>query len=187
MPLALYRDKNGRSVFEYPFLLVIDPLLNMGHLFSTPEALAEAMSANEDPSLTAHEDAPKALVNRGWRVYFIRSDADLTDELSPYLAISDGQLQESLAACWLQQNFRFSGAQFVIWEKTTTHLYTDGERILCEGHTIHLRPNTPNPVSVEAELTRWLEDFGRTVAATLNAPYVTMPPRWSRRPTGQPY
>lgn len=177
MQLALYRDKNGRAVHQFPFMLVIDPWLNEGHLFTDAHALADALLAAEQIPETEVDMAVQRLAEQGWRVHFIRSDADLTDDLLPYFAISEGQLQEVIAARWLQQDFEFPGAEYVIWEQTTTHLYTDGERVICEGHTIRLRPEGPSHDDLHRRVARWLDDFGQDVARELRAPLTVLPPR----------
>jgi hypothetical protein len=107
------------------------------------------------------------LAARGWRLHFLRSDADLVDEVRRHLALSEGELQETLAARWLQQDFTFPGAEHVVWERTTTRLYTDGERVVCEGHVIELAPDAP--AEVTASVASWLEAFAADVARDLEA------------------
>lgn len=175
MQLALYRDKNGRVVHQYPFILVIDPWLNQGHLFTDAQSLGDSLFAAKQAPDPEADTAIRRLAEQGWRIHFIRSDADLTDELMPYFAISEGQLQEVIAARWLQQNFSFPGAESVVWEHTTTRLYTDGERVICAGHTIELRPDAIEPGDLHTRVAHWLETFGRDVAAELKAPFVHLP------------
>jgi hypothetical protein len=170
MQLALYRDKNGRIVHQYPFYLLIDPWVNEGSLFANVEAIEQALAdAHED---AATDPALAILAARGWRIHYIRSDADVTDDLLPYFAIAEGQLQEVLAARWLQQNFAFSGTEFVAWDRTTTHLYTDGESILCEGHTIHILPEADDPQGLYEQVSAWLDNFAQEVAQELRAPLI---------------
>jgi hypothetical protein len=112
-------------------------------------------------------------------VYYLRSEADMEDELLPYFAIADGQLQEALASLWVQQTFDFLGAELVDWDRTTTRLYTDGETILCEGHEVNLviAADHPHAERVRTNATEFLETFARQVASELRAELRHVPVR----------
>lgn len=177
MQLALYRDKDGRTVFEYPFILVIDPIMNEGRLYQHEDAVVADFLDDELMDEATAETVLPMLAARGWRVYYLRSDADMEDEILMYFAIADGQLQEIMAARWVQQDFGFPGSEYVEWEATTTQLYTDGEKILCDGHVIALSPEAPDPDALRATMTAWLEAYALDVASELRAPLVHRKPR----------
>jgi hypothetical protein len=172
VPTALYRDKEGHVVYQFPFILVIDPILNQGLIFPDEAAVDEGFMDNDLLEGATPENILPMLAQRGYRVYYLRSEADIEDDLWPYFAVADGQLQEIIAALWVRQDFEFPGAEHVIWEGTTTHLYTDGESILCEGHQVALTLPTHHPKHDELHqhVTAMLETFARDVAQELRAP-----------------
>lgn len=175
MQLALYRDKDGRSVYEYPFILVVDPILNEGRLYGHEDAVVADFLDDDLMDDATPENVLPMLAARGWRVYYLRSDADMEDEILPYFSIADGQLQEILAARWVQQDFEFPGAEHVVWPSTTTRLYTNGEAVICEGHIITLAEGAP--AGLEETVRAWLETYALDVAAELRAPLIHRPAR----------
>jgi hypothetical protein len=175
--LPLHRDKDGRVVYDYPCLLVVDPLADVGRLYADEEAAAADFQEDDLMPGVAPETVTAQLAARGWRLHFLRSDADLVDEVRRHLALSEGELQETLAARWLQQDFSFPGAEHVVWEGTTTRLYTDGERVVCEGHVVTLAPNAPAPEALQARVEDWLDAFATDVAHELKAPLAFVRPR----------
>lgn len=177
MQLALYRDKDGRSVFQYPFILVVDPIMNQGRIYADEVAVVDDFLDDDLMEEATEENVLPLLARRGWRVYYLRSDADMEDEILPYFAIADGQLQEMIAARWVQQDFQFPGAEHVVWEQTTTKLYTDSERVICEGHVITLEPEAPEPEALRAAVAAWLDAFGEDVAKELRTKLVHRPAR----------
>lgn len=177
MQLALYRDKDGRSVYQYPFILVVDPIMNQGRLYADEVAVVDDFLDDDLMEEATEENVLPMLARRGWRVYYLRSDADMEDEILHYFAIADGQLQEMIAARWVQQDFAFPGAEHVAWEQTTTRLYTDSERIICEGHVITLAPDAPEPEALQARVTAWLDAFAQDVATELRTKLVHRPAR----------
>lgn len=181
MRLPLHRDKDGRVVHDYPCLLVVDPLADAGRLYANAEAAAADFQADALMAGVTPETVTAMLAARGWRVHFLRSDADLVDEVRRHLALSDGALQEALAACWLQQDFTFPGAEHVVWEGTTTRLYTDGERVVCEGHHVTLAAGAPAPADLRKRVEAWLDTFAQAVARDLGAP-LTFPSRRQANP-----
>jgi hypothetical protein len=176
---ALYRDKEGQVVFQFPFILVIDPVLNQGRIFADESAVDEGFLDDDLLDDATPETILPMLASRGYRIYFLRSEADLEDELLPYFALADGQLQEMMAAVWLRQDFDFPNSEFVQWEQTTTRLYTDGETVLCEGHrvTLDLPAHDPRYLPLEAHVTAMLEAYAQEVAAELRAPLRHVTPR----------
>lgn len=179
MTTALYRDKEGRLVHEFPFILVVDPILNQGSLYQNEVDLDDAFLDDDLMEDSTPETVMQKLAARGFRVYYLRSEADLEDELLPYFAIADGQLQEALASLWVQQTFDFPGAELVDWERTTTRLYTDGETILCEGHevTLLIPADHAHAERVKTHATEFLETFAQLVAAELRAELRHVPVR----------
>ena len=172
MQLALYRDKDGRTVYQYPFILVVDPIMNQGRLYADEVAVVDDFLDDDLMEEATEENVLPLLARRGWRVYYLRSDADMEDEILPYFAIADGQLQETIAARWVQQDFAFEGAEHVVWEETTTKLYTDSERILCDGHVVTLLPDAPDAQALRTRVEGWLDAFAQDVAAELRAKLV---------------
>ncbi len=179
MQLALFRDKDGRTVYQYPFILVIDPIMNQGRLYADEVAVVDDFLDDDLMDEATEENVLPLLARRGWRVYYLRSDADMEDEILHYFAIADGQLQEIIAARWVQQDFAFPGAEHVDWENTTTKLYTDSERVICEGHVITLAPDTPEPEALRAQVAAWLDAYAEDVAAELRTKLVFRPARAS--------
>lgn len=172
MQLALYRDKDGRAVYQYPFILVVDPIMNQGRLYADEVAVVDDFLDDDLMEEATEENVLPLLARRGWRVYYLRSDADMEDEILPYFAIADGQLQEIIAARWVQQDFHFPGAEHVDWERTTTQLYTDGERVYCDGHVVTLAEGAPDAEALRARVEAWLGTFAEEVAAELRAKLV---------------
>lgn len=175
MAIALYRDKEGGIIHQFPFVLVIDPIMNQGRLYADADATCNGFLDDDLMDDATPENVYEMLSRRGFRVYFLRSEADLEDDLLPYFAIADGQLQEMLAACWIQQDFEFPDAEFVNWQQTTTRLYTDGERLYSEGHLIALDPALPEGATraaLESRLTTMLDAYVVQVAAELRAKVV---------------
>jgi hypothetical protein len=172
VPTALYRDKEGQVVFKFPFILVIDPILNQGRIFADEAAVDEGFLDDDLLEDATPETVLPMLASRGYRIYFLRSEADLEDELLPYFALADGQLQEMMAAVWLRQDFEFPGSEHVIWAETSTRLYTDGEAVLCEGHyvSLDLLPGDPLRHLLEARVMDMLESYAKSVALELRAP-----------------
>lgn len=179
MPAALYRDKEGRVVYEFPFILAVDPIMNEGAVYADEVALDDAFADDDLMDGSTPETVMQRLAARGWRVYYMRSEADMEDEILKYFAIADGQLQEALASLWVQQDFAFPGAELVDWENTTTRLYTDGEHVFCEGHvvTVNLPAGHPFRADVEAQARAFLEDFARLVATELRTELKHVPVR----------
>lgn len=179
MPTALYRDKEGRVVYEFPFILAVDPIMNQGALYADEVALDDAFADDDLMDGSTPETVMQRLAARGWRVYYLRSEADMEDEILKYFAIADGQLQEALASLWVQQDFAFPGAELVDWDNTTTRLYTDGETVFCEGHVVSvtLPPDHPFRPGVEAQTQAFLEGFARLVATELRAELKHVPVR----------
>ena len=179
MTPALFRDKEGRLVHEFPFILVVDPIVNQGSLYQNEVDLDDAFADDELMDGSTPETVQRLLVERGFRVYYMRSEADLEDDLLKYFAIADGQLQEALASLWIQQTFDFPGAELVDWDRTTTRLYTDGETILCEGHQVSLLipADHPHAARVTSEATQFLETFARQVATELRSELRHVPVR----------
>lgn len=169
MQPALYRDKEGRVVYEYPFILIIDPILNEGAIYQDEVAVDDAFLDDELMENSTPETVLQLLAQRGYRIYYLRSDADLEDEILQYFAVADGQLQETLAALWLRQDMEFPGSEHVDWEHTTIHLYTDGERIICEGTrvTLDLPEGHPERAALEGKVQDFLENYAREVAEEL--------------------
>lgn len=174
MPVPLYRDKEGRVVTQFPFILVIDPILNQGAIYQDEVAVDEAFLDDDLLDDATPDTILPRLAARGYRIYYLRSEADLEDELLPYLAIADGQLQDAIATLWVQQDHAFEGSEHVDWERTTTRLYTDGERVLCEGHTVALTlPETdPRHAALTERVRGFLEEFAQAVAAELRTQLV---------------
>lgn len=177
MQLAMYRDKDGRTVYQYPFILVIDPIMNQGRLYADEVAVVDDFLDDDLMDEATEENVLPLLARRGWRVYYLRSDADMEDEILHYFAIADGQLQEIIAALWVQQDFAFPGAEHVDWEHTTTKLYTDSERVLCEGHVITLAPDAPDAEALRTRVAAWLDAFAEAVAGELRTKLVHRPAR----------
>lgn len=177
MQLALYRDKDGRSVYQYPFILVIDPIMNQGRLYADETAVVDDFLDDDLMDGSDEANVLPMLAQRGWRVYYLRSDADMEDEILPYFAIADGQLQEIMAARWVQQDHGFPGAEHVDWSGTTTKLYTNGEAVICEGHVIALTPDAPDPAALEATMKEWLDTYAADVASELRAKLIYRAPR----------
>jgi hypothetical protein len=181
MATALYRDKEGRVVYEFPFILLIDPIMNQGAIYQDTVALDDAFADDDLMDGSTPDTVMPRLAARGFRVYYLRSEADMEDELLPYFAIADGQLQEALASLWLQQDFEFPGAEHIDWDGTTTRLYTDGERLICEGHqvTLTLPEGHPDRAALEARARDFLEAFAGQVASELRTTlrHVTVRPR----------
>jgi hypothetical protein len=169
MSIALYRDKEGRVVYQFPFILLVDPILNQGAIYADNEAVDEAFLDDDLLEDATPENILEKLAARGYRIFYLRSEADMEDDLLPYFAVSDGQLQEALASLWVQQDMGFSGSEHVDWEQTTTRLYTDGERVLCEGHQVVLTLHEGDPRRAEAEANTltFLENFAQEVAREL--------------------
>ena len=167
MQLALYRDKDGRSVYQYPFILVIDPIMNQGRLYADEVAVVDDFLDDDLMEEATEENVLPLLARRGWRVYYLRSDADMEDEILHYFAIADGQLQEIMAARWVQQDFTFPGAEHVDWERTTTKLYTDSEKVYCEGHVVTLAPDAPDAEGLRTRVESWLAAYAEDVAGEL--------------------
>ncbi|HEY9723900.1 MAG TPA: hypothetical protein V6D47_18005 [Oscillatoriaceae cyanobacterium] len=174
MPVTLYRDKEGRVVYQFPFILIVDPIMNQGAIYQDEVAVDEAFLDDDLLDDATPETILPRLAARGYRIYYLRSEADLEDELLPYLAISDGQLQDAIASLWVQQDMAFEGSDHVDWEHTTTRLYTDGERLFCEGHEVVLTlPETEPGYAPLAERVRgFLEAFAQAVAAELRTQLV---------------
>lgn len=172
MQTALYRDKEGQVVYRFPFILVVDPILNQGLIFQDEEAVDVGFLDNDLLEGATPENILPMLAQRGYRIYYLRSDADMEDEILPYFAVADGQLQEIIAALWVRQDFEFPGSEHVVWEETTTRLYTDGESVLCEGHqvVIDLPSNDARLAPLEAQVREMLETFAKDVAAEVRAP-----------------
>lgn len=179
MPTALYRDKEGRLIYEFPFILAVDPIMNQGSLYADEVALDDAFVDDDLMDGSTPQTVMPRLAARGWRVYYLRSEADLEDELLPYFAIADGQLQEALASLWVQQDFEFPGSEHVDWDHTTTRLYTDGEHIFCEGHVVSLMLDAAHPDrrALEAHMHEFLEAFARHVASELRTTLRHVPVR----------
>ncbi|MDB5102297.1 MAG: hypothetical protein JWM80_6718 [Cyanobacteria bacterium RYN_339] len=169
---ALYRDKEGQVVYRFPFILVIDPIVNQGLIFQDEEAVDIGFLDNDLLEGATPENILPMLAQRGYRVYYLRSDADMEDEILPYFAVADGQLQEIIAALWVRQDFDFEGAEHVVWEETTTRLYTDGESVLCEGHlvVVDLPAADARRAPLEAKVLAMLETFAHDVAVEVRAP-----------------
>lgn len=172
MPTALYRDKEGQVVFQFPFILVVDSITNQGRIFADEQAVDEGFLDDDLLEDVTPETILPALAAKGYRIYYLRSEADLEDEILPYFALADGQLQEMIAAVWVRQDFEFPGSEHVIWEETTTRLYTDGETVLCEGHVVSLSMPESDPAhaGLKAQVTAMLEAYAREVASELRAP-----------------
>ena len=179
MQAALYRDKEGRVVYEYPFILIVDPILNQGAIYQDEVAVDDAFLDDELMDESTPETVLQMLAGRGFRVYYLRSDADMEDEILQYFAIADGQLQETLAALWLRQDMEFPGAEHVDWENTTIRLYTDGERIICEGTqiTLHLPADHPDRLALEARVKEFLVNYAKDVAEELRVELKFLPAR----------
>lgn len=169
MSVALYRDKEGRVVYQFPFILLVDPIMNQGAIFPDAEAVDDAFIDDDLLDDATPDNILQKLAARGYRIFYLRSEADLEDELLPYFAVSDGQLQEALASLWVQQDMSFPGHEQVDWDNTTTRLYTDGERVICEGHEVVLKlpEGHPQRAEVEARTREFLENFAREVASDL--------------------
>lgn len=176
---ALFRDKEGRLITAYPFYLIIDPILNQGHIFPDEEAVDDAWADDDLLDGATPQTILPMLAERGYRIHYLRSEADLEDDLLPYFAIADGQLQEVLASLWLQQSFEFEGAEHVDWQGTTTRLYTDGERVLCEGHDVKLMlgEDDPRHAALSATVRDWLETYAQQVASEVRAELKHVPRR----------
>lgn len=179
MATALYRDKEGHLIYEFPFILAVDPIMNQGCLYADEVALDDAFADDDLMDGSTPQTVMQRLAARGWRVYYLRSEADLEDELLPYFAIADGQLQESLASLWVQQDFEFPGAEHIDWDATTTRLYTDGEHVFCEGHhvTLTLPDGHPERPALEARAHDFLETFAHQVASDLRTKLRHVPVR----------
>lgn len=177
MQLALYRDKDGRTVYQYPFILVIDPIMNQGRLYPDETAVVDDFLDDDLMDDSDEDNVLPMLAARGWRVYYLRSDADMEDEILPYFAIADGQLQEIMSARWVQQDHEFPGAEHVDWTGTTTKLYTDGEKIICEGHVVRLVDDAPDREGLEAKVRTWLDAYATEVASELRAKLIYRTPR----------
>lgn len=171
--LALYRDKDGRSVTAFPFILAIDPISNRGRLFQDEAEMAIALMDEEDrfESAEAH-NVLRLWSEAGRSFHYLRSEADLEDELFPYLAVADGQLQEAMSALWVGQSFDFPEAELIDWAHTTTQLWTDGERVRCDGHQVRLLVPADDPRAPQAEAAarRFLTAYAREVAEWVRAP-----------------
>ncbi len=179
MSVALYRDKEGNVVYRFPFILVIDPVLNQGRIFADEAAVDEGFLDDDLLEDATPETILPCLARRGYRIYYLRSEADLEDEILPYFAVADGQLQEIMAAVWIRQDFEFPGGEHVSWDRTTTRLYTDGETIFCEGHQVTLAPDLPlaERPHLEATVLAMLEAYATEVAKELRAPLRHVTPR----------
>lgn len=184
MSTALYRDKEGQVVYKFPFILVIDPILNQGRIFQDEEAVDEGFLDDDLLDDATPENILPMLAQRGYRIYYLRSEADLEDEILPYFALADGQLQEMMAAVWVRQDFEFAGSDAVVWERTTTRLYTDGEAVICEGHVIELTlpADHADRPALDAKVRDMLESYAREVADELRAPLRHVVPRQAGLP-----
>ena len=179
MAVALYRDKEGRVVYRFPFILIVDPILNQGAIYQDEVAVDDAFVDDDLMEDSTPETVLQRLAARGYRVYYLRSEADLEDELLPYLAIADGQLQELMAAVWLRQDMDFPGAEHVDWEGTTIKLYTDGERLICEGVelALDLPEDHPERAAIEGRTRAFLDRYAEDVAEELRCELKYVPAR----------
>lgn len=179
MNTALYRDKEGRVVFGFPFILVVDPILNQGAIYQDEVAVDDAYVDDDLMEDATPETILQLLAQRGNRIYYLRSEADLEDEILQYFAIADGQLQDTLAAVWLRQNMEFPGTEQVDWDNTTIRLYTDGERIICEGMqvTLLLPPDHPERAALDARVREFLTTYAQDVADDLRVELKHVPAR----------
>lgn len=176
--LALYRDKDGRSVTTFPFILAIDPISNRGRLFQDEEEMASTLLEEEDRFETAEgHNVLRLWSEAGRRFHYLRSEADLEDDLYPYLAVADGQLQEAMSALWVGQAFDFPEAEWIDWTKTTVQLWTDGEKVRCDGYQISLLLSSGDPRAAQAEQAArdFLLGYAREVAEWVRAPLALGP------------
>ncbi|MEB3195828.1 MAG: hypothetical protein VKP62_01355 [Candidatus Sericytochromatia bacterium] len=173
--LPRFRDKAGRVVSDYPFFLVIDPILNQGRIYPDETSIAEDLNAQEWPEALRADTVLSGLTQRGWQFHHLRSDADWLDALRPYFLVTDAQLQEALAANWVSADFTFPGAEHVCWEATTVQLYTDGAELFQLGEAVVLRADTPDAETLRTFVLAWLNDFARRVAGDLKLPLTRRP------------
>lgn len=177
--LAMFRDKDGQTVQAFPFILAIDPISNRGRLFQSEEAMAARLLEEEDRFESAEgHNVLRLWVEAGRSFHYLRSEADLEDELLPYFALAEGQLQEAMSALWVGQDFEFPESEWIDWAHTTTLLWTDGERVRCDGHQIRLLlpPEDPRCPQAHAAAKAFLEAYAREVASWVRAPLVHRAP-----------
>ena len=159
--------------------MIVDPILNHGAIYQYEVAVEDDFLDDDLMEESTPDTVLRMLAQRGYRIYYLRSDADMEDEILQYFAIADGQLQETLAAVWLRQDMEFPGAEHVDWENTTIRLYTDGERIICEGKqiTLELPADHPERAAVETRVGEFLDHYAKEVAEELRVELKYVPAR----------